>query len=114
MRTGVTHDLAQGSSDAGLAELHLRGGHRTAAQFHAGGGHLPGHPGQRHYKYNNTGTIQNEADTPSGSPPQVQCFSYDYLGRLSQAWAQGSAGCVASMSQSAESGAAAPYWDQYS
>ena len=66
------------------------------------------------YAYNPSGTIASETDTPSGGPAQVQCFSYDYLGRLSQAWAQGSAGCVPAMSQSAEAGAAAPYWDQYS
>jgi hypothetical protein len=43
----------------------------------------------------------------------VQCFHYDYLGRLSQAWSQGSSGCSAGPSQSAEAGAAAPYWDSY-
>jgi RHS repeat-associated protein len=43
----------------------------------------------------------------------VQCFQYDYLGRLRQAWSQGSSGCTGGPSQSAEAGAAAPYWDSY-
>jgi RHS repeat-associated protein len=65
------------------------------------------------YAYNPAGAITSETDAPSGGPAQVQCFSYDYLGRLSQAWAQGSSGCASAMSQSAEASAAAPYWNQY-
>jgi RHS repeat-associated protein len=65
------------------------------------------------YSYDNSGDILSEADTPASGPAQVQCFGYDYLGRLAQAWSQGSAGCSAGPSQSAESAAAAPYWDTY-
>jgi len=65
------------------------------------------------YAYDNAGLITAEADTPSGGPAQVQCFSYDYLGRLTTAWSQGSSGCTSGPSQSAEAAAAAPYWDQY-
>jgi RHS repeat-associated protein len=66
-----------------------------------------------HYAYDDAGDVTSEADTPSGGTADVQCFQYDYLGRLTQAWAQGAAGCAASPSQSAEGGAA-PYWDSYS
>jgi YD repeat-containing protein len=66
------------------------------------------------YSYDNAGLVTSAADTPSGGPAQVQCNDYDYLGRLAQAWSQASADCTAGPSQSAESGAAAPYWDQYS
>lgn len=66
----------------------------------------------QHYSYDNAGLVTSEADTPSGGPAQVQCYSYDYLGRLVQAWSQVSAGCASSPSQSAEGGAA-PYWNQY-
>ena len=55
-----------------------------------------------------------DADTPAAGETQVQCYSYDYLGRLSQAWSQGNSSCSSGPSQSAESGAAAPYWEQYS
>jgi RHS repeat-associated protein len=66
------------------------------------------------YGYDNVGDVLWENDTPSGGPAQAQCFGYDYLGRLTQAWSQGS-DCTSTStpSTSAESGAAAPYWDQY-
>jgi len=65
------------------------------------------------YTYNNTGNVTAESDNPAGAV-QDQCFQYDYLGRLTQAWSQGSAGCSAGPSQAAEAAAAAPYWNQYS
>ncbi len=42
------------------------------------------------YKYDNFGNVTSEADTPAAGTTDVQCFQYDYLGRLVQAWAQGS------------------------
>jgi RHS repeat-associated protein len=67
-----------------------------------------------HYTYDHVGDVTSEADTPPGSSAtDVQCFQYDYLGRMTQAWAQGSAGCAATPSASAEGGAA-PYWETYS
>jgi RHS repeat-associated protein len=66
------------------------------------------------YGYANAGNVTSEADVPAGGPQQAQCFQYDYAGRLTQAWSQGSSGCTSGPSQSAEAGAAAPYWDQYS
>ncbi|HZR53727.1 MAG TPA: polymorphic toxin-type HINT domain-containing protein [Streptosporangiaceae bacterium] len=67
-----------------------------------------------HYTYDNAGNATSEADTPSGvsSATDVQCFHYDYLGRLTQAWAQGNTGCAGTPSASAEGGAAA-YWNTY-
>jgi RHS repeat-associated protein len=67
----------------------------------------------QNYSYDNTGQITSDADTPSAGETQVQCYQYDYLGRLSQAWSQGSS-CASGPSQTAESGAAAGYWEQYS
>ena len=63
------------------------------------------------YGYNNVGDIVWENDSAAG---QSQCFDYDYLDRLHQAWSQ-SAGCTASAtpSTSAESTAAAPYLETY-
>jgi RHS repeat-associated protein len=67
-----------------------------------------------HYAYDPVGNVTSEADTPAGDSgaADVQCFAYDYLGRLVQAWAQASTGCAATPSASAEGGAA-PYWDSY-
>jgi RHS repeat-associated protein len=64
------------------------------------------------YSYDNAGNITSEADTPADGPAQVQCYQYDYLGRLHQAWSQSTATCATSPSRSAEGGAA-PYWDTY-
>jgi RHS repeat-associated protein len=66
------------------------------------------------FTYNDIGSVTSEADTPSGAPSatDVRCFQYDYLGRLVQAWAQGSTGCASTPSASAEGGAA-PYWNSY-
>jgi RHS repeat-associated protein len=66
------------------------------------------------YTYNDVGDITSEADTPSSDPAatEVDCFEYDYLNRLVEAWAQGTAGCAASPSESVEGGAA-PYWEAY-
>jgi hypothetical protein len=71
------------------------------------------------YSYDHAGLITAEADTPASGPAQVQCFTYDYLGRLGEAWSQGSmpsAGCPSSgpATQASEAAAAAPYYDQYS
>jgi RHS repeat-associated protein len=67
-----------------------------------------------HYSYDNVGNITSQADTPSGDSgaTDVQCFQYDYLDRLVQAWAQARTGCAVTPSASAEGGAA-PYWDSY-
>ena len=65
------------------------------------------------YNYDDDGQITSDVDTPANGSAQVQCFSYDYLGRLSVAWSQGTASCSSGPSQSAESGAAGPYWEQY-
>jgi RHS repeat-associated protein len=65
-----------------------------------------------HYGYDSSGNVTSEADTPAAGPADVQCFQYDYLGRLVQAWAQGATGCVGTPSASAEGGAA-PYWNAY-
>ncbi|HEV2373270.1 MAG TPA: RHS repeat-associated core domain-containing protein [Streptosporangiaceae bacterium] len=65
------------------------------------------------YGYDNAGLVTSESDMPTNGPTQVQCFSYDYLERLTTAWSQGTSGCSGGPSQQAESGAAAPYWGAY-
>jgi len=67
-----------------------------------------------HYAYDQVGDVTSEADTPAdaSAATDVQCFQYDYLSRLTQAWAQGNAGCAATPTASAEGGGA-PYWNTY-
>lgn len=65
------------------------------------------------YAYDQSGNVLSEADIPASGASQAQCFQYEYLARLSQAWAQGATPCASTPSQSAESGAAAGYWNAY-
>jgi RHS repeat-associated protein len=65
-----------------------------------------------HYGYDHAGNITSKTDAPVGAAADVQCFQYDYLARLTQAWAQGAAGCAGTPSASTEAGPA-PYWTTY-
>jgi len=65
------------------------------------------------YTYDNDGLITSESDVPPSGPSQVQCFTYDYLGRLASAWSQGTATCPDTPSQADEATAAAPYSESY-
>ncbi|MEV4840392.1 polymorphic toxin-type HINT domain-containing protein [Nonomuraea sp. NPDC049486] len=66
------------------------------------------------YSYDQAGNITKIADTPpaANAPADVQCFTYDYLRRLSQAWTA-TDGCT-SAPNAAVVGGAAPYWQSYS
>src|SRR5262249_47831855 len=66
----------------------------------------------RAYTYDNAGDVTAVADTPAGQPADTQCFSYDYLQPLTEAWTPGSGGC-ASAPSSSNLGGAAPYWSSY-
>ncbi|WP_405817976.1 ligand-binding protein [Streptomyces sp. NBC_01390] len=64
------------------------------------------------YGYDATGNIQKIADAPEGKTADVQCFTYDYLRRLTEAWTQTATGCAPSAGE-ATVGGAAPYWHSY-
>ncbi|KAA9381611.1 hypothetical protein F5972_01920 [Microbispora cellulosiformans] len=64
------------------------------------------------YGYDEAGNITSIADKPSGQTPDVQCFTYDYLRRLTEAWAQGAEDCAAAPSTSVLGGPA-PYWSSF-
>ncbi|MDX3457245.1 polymorphic toxin-type HINT domain-containing protein [Streptomyces sp. ME02-8801-2C] len=63
------------------------------------------------YGYDEIGNVLAISDT-SRDGTDNQCFSYDYLRRLTEAWAQGSTGCATSPSASILGGPA-PYWHSY-
>lgn len=88
-------------------------GQFTEAQTLAGA--TPVTVGDQRYSYDSAGDVRSQTDTPAAGQgtPQDQCFQYDYLGRLVQAWSQATTTCPASPTQSAEAAAAAPYWDSY-
>ncbi|BCJ43475.1 hypothetical protein GCM10010168_42150 [Actinoplanes ianthinogenes] len=65
------------------------------------------------YHYNDAGNITAITDTPDGGQAaETQCFQYDALKRITDAWAQPAATCAASPT-SAAVGGPAPYWRSY-
>ena len=62
----------------------------------------------QNYTYDNAGQITSDADTPARGQTQVQCYQYDYLGRLTQAWSQGSSSCCVRRRRSRPSPAPPP------
>jgi RHS repeat-associated protein len=66
-----------------------------------------------HYTYDPAGDVTSAADTPTSGVNDVQCFQYDPLRRLTQAWAQSDPACATTPNTSVLGGAS-PYWEQYS
>ncbi|MGW3292028.1 polymorphic toxin-type HINT domain-containing protein, partial [Streptomyces sp. NPDC001002] len=64
------------------------------------------------YGYDDAGNIKRIADTPEGKAADVQCFTYDYLRRMTDAWTQTATACPASGGEAA-TGGPAPYWHSY-
>ncbi|MEU9773763.1 RHS repeat-associated core domain-containing protein [Streptomyces sp. NPDC047968] len=63
------------------------------------------------YRYDQAGNILSVSDT-SRSGTDTQCFGYDHLQRLTQAWTQGDKSCASGPS-GATVGGPAPYWQSY-
>ncbi|MFD2420090.1 RHS repeat-associated core domain-containing protein [Amycolatopsis pigmentata] len=68
--------------------------------------------GNRAYTYDPSGDITTIADTPQGAAADTQCFNYDYVQRLTQAWTPGSGNCATTPSVTGLGGAA-PYWTSW-
>ncbi|MGW4520078.1 RHS repeat-associated core domain-containing protein [Amycolatopsis sp. NPDC004378] len=67
---------------------------------------------KRTYTYDPAGNVRKIADTPAGATADIQCFDYDYLQRMTDAWTPSSGDCGTAKSASALGGAA-PYWNTY-
>ncbi|MCW6005022.1 hypothetical protein K1W54_10560 [Micromonospora sp. CPCC 205371] len=69
------------------------------------------------YQYDPAGNILSIADavTDARGAPERQCFVYDYLRRLTEAWAQAGTGACAAGDKpsSGDVGGPAPYWTSY-
>ncbi|MFJ8034784.1 polymorphic toxin-type HINT domain-containing protein [Streptomyces sp. NPDC096032] len=63
------------------------------------------------YHYDDTGNVLSVSDV-SRDGTDTQCFAYDYLRRLSEAWAQTTSACATTPS-SGILGGPAPYWQSY-
>ncbi|MDT0347741.1 RHS repeat domain-containing protein [Streptomyces litchfieldiae] len=66
---------------------------------------------RENYTYDQAGNVLSIADT-SATGTDVQCFRYDYLRRLTEAWAQSTSACAATPSTESMGGPA-PYWHSY-
>ncbi|WP_204299117.1 RHS repeat domain-containing protein [Actinoplanes campanulatus] len=65
------------------------------------------------YKYNEAGTIEAITDTPDGGQAaETQCFQYDALNRLTEAWSQATNTCASTPTSTVVAGPAA-YWRSY-
>jgi RHS repeat-associated protein len=69
------------------------------------------------YEYDDAGKILSITDQPvhtsDALQPETQCFQYDYLNRLTEAWAQaGATECAATPTEDAVGGPGA-YWSSY-
>lgn len=73
---------------------------------------VPGTDKSATYGYDQAGNVTSISDV-SRDGTDDQCFQYDHLRRLTEAWAQGSTGCAATPSASVLGGPA-PYWQSFS
>jgi RHS repeat-associated protein len=64
------------------------------------------------YTYNDAGLMTSDTGTATGVTTDSQCYTYDYLQRLTAAWTPSSGSCVAAPS-AAGLGGPAPYWTGY-
>lgn len=66
------------------------------------------------YTYTNSGSLTSIRDTAAPGGGDQQCFQYDPLQRLTQAWAQpGTSSSCAATPSTAVLGGTAPYWTTY-
>ncbi|MEU8352366.1 sugar-binding protein, partial [Streptomyces sp. NPDC048845] len=72
----------------------------------------PGIDRSAQYRYDEAGNIRSIADT-SRTGTDNQCFDYDYLGRLTEAWTQSTTTCEQLPADASIDGPA-PYWHSYS
>ncbi|WIX76951.1 RHS repeat-associated core domain-containing protein [Amycolatopsis carbonis] len=72
------------------------------------------HPMQAdtHYVYNPAGNITSISDTPLDQPSDNQCFRYDYLQRLTDAWTPSAGACDNDPTTTSLTGPA-PYWQSF-
>ena len=67
------------------------------------------------YKYDDAGNVTSVADTPAGATADIQCFNYDYLDRLTQAYTTTSTAIdpCADAPTASTTGGPAPNWHSY-
>ncbi|MEV1329876.1 polymorphic toxin-type HINT domain-containing protein [Micromonospora costi] len=66
------------------------------------------------YEHDDSGNIIKIADAPAGGATDTQCYDYDYLRRLTNAWTPTTGDCAPSQRAADKLGGPAPYWHSYS
>ncbi|WP_433534554.1 polymorphic toxin-type HINT domain-containing protein [Micromonospora sp. CA-249363] len=66
------------------------------------------------YDYDDAGNITEINDAPDGGSTDTQCYDYDYLRRLTNAWTPATGDCAPGQRSVANLGGPAPYWHSYS
>ncbi|MFE9251516.1 polymorphic toxin-type HINT domain-containing protein [Streptomyces sp. NPDC007088] len=111
---GLTQSVTVGPTDSAkatrVANTYERGTRRLATQT-VSRWEQPGEDRYATYHYDEAGNITSVADT-SRTGTDNQCYIYDYLGRLTEAWAQGATTCSGSPATAALGGPA-PYWQTF-
>lgn len=69
-------------------------------------------PAQYSYTYDDAGNLTKLTDSPYGQTADSQCYAYDHLRRLVEAWTPGAGDCAAARSTSTLGGPA-PYWHSF-
>jgi RHS repeat-associated protein len=109
------YTMNDGGSSVWQTYLYQTGTGRLAQSYVAREAVTPNEPTDFSYTYDPAGNITKIADTPGGGaavPADTQCFGYDYLRRLTQAWTPGSGDCTTALSASGLGGPA-PYWQSW-
>ena len=68
------------------------------------------------YTYDHAGNVTKIVDAPatgSTEPKDTQCFNYDELRRLTQAWTPGDGNCAVQPATASQLGGPAPYWHSW-
>src|SRR5262249_42112957 len=66
------------------------------------------------YSYDKAGNITQVTEAPSGQSADNQCYTYDYLRRLTSAWTPASGSCQTAPSVAGLQSGAAAYWQDFS
>lgn len=109
------YTMNDGGSSAWQAYLYQTGTGRLSQSYVAREAVTPNEPTDFTYTYDPAGNITEVADTPGGGASvqaDTQCFSYDYLRRLTQAWTPASGDCTTTPSAT-PLGGPAPYWQNW-
>jgi RHS repeat-associated protein len=105
--------LTTGGSTAWQSYIYETGTNRLSQSYVDGENSTPSEPVHDGYTYDPAGNITKIADTPGGGlAVDNQCFSYDYLRRLTQAWTPSSGNCATAPATSGLGGPA-PYWQSW-